>query len=193
MSFHPDRQKDQEEELDMLNLMRRDCGLSGPGDGRQFIPCPLAGLRAFELANGEAQKQVQAFAALSHEQVLLELEHLSETDTSALLEDFELGRATIAATLANKLQHWKVLPWSLVLLGDPDVQKARQAATTFLEEFDSSEQNSSLHHRLTWHIFTENVSFRAELEAFSRGDDLRSLPQLRRLVWELLFIPVASA
>ena len=121
-SLLPD-QRDREGELDMLNLIRRDCGLSGPGDGRQFGPCPLAGLRAFELASGEAQKQVQGFAALSHEQVLLELEHLSETATNDLLEDFELGRSSVTATLANKLQHWQVLPWSLVLLSDPDVDK----------------------------------------------------------------------
>ena len=71
--------------------------------------------------------------------------------------------------------------------------RARQAARSFLQQFDASEQNPSLHHRLTWHVFKENVSFRAELEAFSSGADLHKLPQLRRLVWELLFIPVADA
>ena len=78
--------------------------------------------------------------------------------------------------MINKLQHWRNLPWSLVLLGDDDQERARRAAASMLEVFDLSEQVPMLHHRLTCYCFRENISFRAELEALARGEPSATQP-----------------
>ena len=188
-----ERTVDEKEQLEVLELFRKDCGLSGSGDGFAFKPCPLAGCRAFELANGAVKEQLQQVAAMSHEQILSDCEYLTEEQIGHLLDNFESAKNVVLASTMNKLQHWSMLPWRLVLLSDPDEDQARRAAANMIEEFDALPQQPELHHRLTWHCFKQCESFRAELDAFVAGAQLQSLPQVKRLAFELHFIPVVSA
>ena len=54
---------------------------------RGFKPCPLGGLRSFDLASGAIDEQLD-----------LELEYLLPEKTGQLLDDFETGKNTIIAS-----------------------------------------------------------------------------------------------
>ena len=179
--------------LAALDCCRKELGLPASSDGRAFLPCPLAGLRASELASGGVEQLVSDMVALSKEELLMNLVHLTEEETGELLQEFERGKGHILASVSNKLQNWKMLPWRLAALNDLDETRAREAAKSCLLEFDEADQQPELHHRMTWYWMKTSPTFRAELEAFISGESLCALPLLKRTVWEMAFIPIAGA
>ena len=82
----------------------RELGLPSGSDGHSFLPCPLAGLRACELASGSIAEQLQTMAELSKEDLLVETGALDEEQLALLLEEFDRGKSHMIATAANKLQ-----------------------------------------------------------------------------------------
>ena len=176
-----------------LDCCAKELGLPVNGDGKSFLPCPLAGLRAYDLASGAVEEQLSSVATMCKEELLLQVATLSEEETGQLLRDFERGKSHIIASLTNKLQNWKMLPWRLAALSDSDESRARAAAAACLSDFDAADQDRVLHHRLTWYWLKTHPSFRAQLESFVAGEPLSSLPELQRTVSEMAFIPVARA
>ena len=176
-----------------LDCCAKELGLPVNGDGKGFLPCPMAGLRAYDLASGAVEEQLSSMAALCKEELLLQVATISEEETGELLQDFERGKSHILATMTNKLQNWKMLPWRLAALSDSDESRARSTAASCLSDFDAADQDPVLHHRLTWYWMKKHPSFRAQLESFVAGEPLSSLPELQRTVSEMAFIPVARA
>ncbi|CAE7209504.1 unnamed protein product [Symbiodinium pilosum] len=183
----------EEDVLAVLAASSRELGLDGNGDGRKFLPCPLAGLRAVELASGAMEEHLLHLFNLSKETLLAELAPMPEDETVSLLQEFERGKSHMVATFTNKLQHWNMLPWKLAALADSDEAKARQTASNLVRSFDESEQREELHHRLTWFWMKTSPRVREQLDAFVSGRPLASLPELHRAVRELSFIPIAGA
>ena len=166
--------------------------MPGDGDGRRFRPCPLAGLRAGDLASGAVQRQIENLASLSKEDLLQQISGLSEEEMLNLLEVYEMGKNHVLATVANKLQNWQTMPWRLAALSVPDERQAREIARSILDDFACSQQDPNLHHRLTWFWLKTSGDFKSQLEAFAGGEPLNALPKLRRAVLEMAFIPVAG-
>ena len=186
----------QQFERDALVALEQTCrelGLPHGCDGLSFLPCPLAGLRACELASGSIAEQLQSMAELSKEDLLVETEALDEEQLSLLLEEFDRGKSHMIATATNKLQNWSMLPWRLAALDNPDQAVAREAAAALLNAFDTSDQSPELHHRLTWNWLKSPGSLREQLQSFIDGEALESLPSLHRTVAELSFIPTAPS
>ena len=174
------------EALLALESCRKERGFPSAGDGKAFRPCPLAGMRACDLACGAVERQIEEMASLSKQQLMLEVSHLSEEESLKLFEAFDMGKSHLLASMTNKLQNWRMMPWRLAALGHLDQNQARGTAQAIVQEFDSAEQDPNLHHRFTWFLFKISPTFRPQLEAFAGGQPLQSLPQLRRLVAELL-------
>ena len=182
----------EEDALTSLVLCRRELGLDGHGDGRGFLPCPLAGLRSVELASGAFEDQLASLFNLSKEDLLVEMSPMPEHETVTILQEFERGKNHMIATFMNKMQHWTMLLWKLAALAQPDQAKARQVASSLKNAFDESDQREDLHHRVTWSLMTSQ-QFREELDAFVSGRPLQNLPKLYQAAQELSFMPVAGA
>ena len=115
-----------------------------------------------------------------------------------VLADFTCGRSHILATLSVKLKHWEVLPWSLAILGGVgsvlSEGAAQEAVKQMLQKFDQDTlygacDQEHLHHHLTWQYFKSDLRMREELNQFSSGTPLPSLPLLARLGAKWRFTP----
>ena len=176
-----------------LEQARRSLSLKhGEGDGVGYFPCPLAGCRAMEIADGALEQVIEATAGRYLTELMEMTEDVGADDTTMILTDFHAGKAHVFAALQAKLHFWKVLPWALVALGVPDAARARSTASKLLHEFDTSPQQVDLHHRLTWEYMRPGAAVRAELEAFIAGEPLSLQPKLAKLVMEFRLIPVAE-
>ena len=70
--------------------------------------------------------------------------------------------------------------------------KARRCASECLQLFCESPQEEHLHHRMTWEHLREGSPTRVQIEEYAAGKNLRDLPQLKMLVYELKFVPTAE-
>lgn len=189
------QKKQHSEEAMALEKCRRNLGFSaGEGDGVHFIPCPMAGLRAMELASGGIN---ELFETLSQDYITTIMEvtaDLGATDMHDILSDFSQGKGACMDNLAIKLQCWATPPWSFAAISHPDKNIALQVSRTIVEQFDASPQDPSLHHRKVWaHLSPDGVGTRAEFDLFNDGTrDLASLPLLRSLVWRARFAPTVE-
>ena len=182
----------EDDALVALECCRQELGMPRDGDGRSLQTCPLAGLKAGDLASGAVQQHIEQVAILCKEDLLVEISNISEEETLKILETFEQGKNHILASVSNKLKNWKMMPWQLAALCVPDQTQARETAKCILQDFDAGPEDPLLHHRLTYFWLKLSGSFRSQLEAFAAGEPLNSQPQLYRTVMEMAFIPVAA-
>ena len=182
----------EDDALVALECCRQELGMPRDGDGRSLQTCPLAGLKAGDLASGAVQQHIEQVAILCKEDLLVEISNISEEETLKILETFEQGKNHILASVSNKLKNWKMMPWQLAALCVPDQTQARETAKCILQDFDAGPEDPLLHHRLTYFWLKLSGSFRSQLEAFAAGEPLNSQPQLCRTVMEMAFIPVAA-
>ena len=179
------------ENAQLLELCRSSLGLAKTTvDGIRMGPCPLAGMRAPELAAGEIEVFIENLFSTYMEQIIA---FTPDGDTDVTLGDFVSGKYHILALLREKLRFWQTMPWKMAALGLRDVSKAREIAASILREFLESPQEEQLHSHLTWAwLGSPEAPIRQQLELFIRGHDLHQLPDLCRLVWELKFMPVVE-
>ena len=175
-----------------LQACRKHQGLpSSEGDGIHFKPCPLAGLRAMELATGAIDEFVDSLFD-SYLPVMMEAtSDLPQADMQQVLNDFTHGKASCMDHIAIKTQCWKVAPWSFAALAHPDEEVARGFSRKLVQDFDNAPANSALHHRKAWaHLSADGVGTRSEFDLFNAGThSLVDLPRLRALVWGARFWP----
>ena len=176
-----------------LEAIRASLSLApGVGDGIAFSPCPLAGFRAWELADGALEKHMESLSETYLAEIMEMTEQVTETELQIILHDFSTGKAHVHMALHEKLKFWRVMPWSMAALGSPDTAAARRAAAQMVKEFDAAPRNPALHHRVTWEHMQEDSAVRLEMERFIAGDDMTDLPALSKFVAELRFIPCSE-
>lgn len=106
------------------------------GDGPHCGPCPLAGMRAVELATGALPALFNELAQQHLEELMPSTAGISDADLQLLLVDFSAGRAAMSTYLQQKLQCWGTLPWKFAALAHDDEEQARSFAREILTEFD---------------------------------------------------------
>ena len=58
--------------------------------------------------------------------------------------------------------------------------------------FVSVGHQCELHHRISWYWLNPRSAVRVDVEAFANGADRSGLPKLRKMVDEMLFVPVVE-
>ena len=166
---------------------------SGEGDGVQYFPCPLAGLRATDLATGGLARYFESLCDDYTAELMTEAEelHLDEAEMEQVLSDFAHGKATCLTNFEIKAQCWTLPPWNFAALASPDEELARACSRAIVDKFDQSPQLPELHHRKAWaHLSKDGVGTRAEFDLFNSGThNLSDLPRLRKLAWAARFWP----
>ena len=150
-------------------------------DGVSYF-CILAGKRSLEISIGDLDVYIEEVSADMLVEITSACCTLPTADLTALIEDYQRGLNFIILEVRLRLGFWKDLPWKAVRLCHPDAETARGYARAMMAEFDSSEQDPQLHHRLTIHLLAKDSALRAELERFAEGTPLQQLPALERWV-----------
>ena len=164
-------------------------------DGIHHSPCPLAGLRALDLAKGVAQAHFQTTdATLLPSLLASSYAGATDADLQAAITDYHHGRLHMLAIVKQKFHLWSQPPWSLVLLGCSDVKEARSHAMSILTAFDASNAiehglQHAVHHQLSVKVLGVGSPLRSAIERFIAGERLDNLPDLRQLVHELRLLP----
>ena len=79
-----------------LEAIRASLSLApGVGDGIAFSPCPLAGFRAWELADGALEKHMESLSETYLAEIMEMTEQVTETELQIILHDFSTGKAMI--------------------------------------------------------------------------------------------------
>ena len=156
--------------------------------------CPMRGRRSSELAAGDLQQLLKE--RISSQSVSLQAwltESLTPDERTTLIHDFTEGLNQIAVVLDLKMRFWGQLPWKLCALGHVDQTKAQAVALEIIEAFESNPSDSGVQHRVTQDFLGPNSGqLRQELECFSRGQPLQSLPRLTERIVGLVGIPVVE-
>ena len=122
-----------------LKACRKHLNLkAGIGDGIEMDVCPLAGLRAVELACGAVKDYFRVLESDYLAQLLEFASYASDTEMQVVLADFESGRAHCFAYLEQKTAFWQRPPWAFAALAQADAAIARTAAKCLLDDFDRS-------------------------------------------------------
>ena len=192
---HMHKQSRRSPEAEELMLAR--CALGLPtahgGDGVGHL-CPLAGRRAPDLACGAAAQHFGLLGGASlHEIRRAALDLQAEpSDAAEVLEQVSQAQSAMQAYVCQKLQCWQVLPWRLCGIAHHNISTSRHCASECLRLFRESPQDPSLHHRVSWAHLREGARTRLELEQYIAGKALDDLCNLKKLVFELKFIPTVE-
>ena len=160
------------------------------GDGLHY-KCPLAGLRAPEMAAGGWKTALDHAFKMQEFHILQECFPMHEFQTKQLLDVFGMAKKMIAIQMTMKLSHWEHAPWSLAVLAHHDVCVARQGRRRLMATVDASSQNPSDHHPLT-RLLLGLGEIRFQLELFGQGRPLAFLPLLAPHVQRLQFVPLSE-
>lgn len=180
--------------------------LKGPGgmgfeyDGSNF-QCPLSGLRAVELAIddggsvgvGHLAKVIRAICATKSALLLEPCAGLSNIDRAAIIDDFEVGTASMQHELVTKLRCWQTLTWKLGAICHHATGIAKRAARSLIAEFDRLPADPVLHHPLTVQILGGGSIIRRQLEEFAAGDaPLAAYPEAQLRIGAFAFMSTAE-
>ena len=178
-----------------LEQTRIDMGLNDNSkvrrDGVGYGPCPMAGMRAVQLALGLLADIFRGIFDLFLPSVMDACEGLTDTDLQFILNNWEHARAHLLQQCLLKMEFWGVLPWRALALGDWDAARLRATAASLIEEFERCPIKEK-HHRVTWELFRHDSPYRLEIEALADGAPMSSLPLMKRWASEALFTPTAE-
>jgi len=128
-----------QEARDLLALRRQ---LQLPDTDGVKYACPLAGLRAAEMAAGDWQAVGEKFYNVQH-QDLLETVHVNDQELSILVDCLQRAKTLALDELSVKLNFWRCLPWRLCALAHHREETAREHAAQILAMWDMLDQDPS--------------------------------------------------
>ena len=100
---------------------------------KQFLSCPMRGLRAPELSAGQFLDLLSSLWQVSAAEVLRVLPAaMEERDRKAIMQEFDRARAHLAFYFTVKLSHLQELPWKILQLGHRNEVVAQMAANDIL-------------------------------------------------------------
>lgn len=161
--------------------------------------CPLAGMRAPEMAAGAVLETFDNFASMVFDRFKVEVFQLqiyrvSPQDLQVVLLDFDRGRAAMELCLRLKTQCWQSLPWLLFGLSHHDEGVARRIACRARGQFEATPIDARpCHHRATRYWLDPAGPCRAGIDQFIEGAAREHLPlEVRREICILRFGSVAE-
>ena len=105
----------------LFRRAKRDNILIPPKVRRRWLKCPMRGLRAFELCNGEFLEVAGILCENSAVQLLHELPaDITAEDRASLVSEFDAARAHLCFYLSMKLHAMQEWPWKICALAHPD-------------------------------------------------------------------------
>ena len=177
----------------LLQAIRDDLSVTEHACDSSSFVCPLAGLRAAEMAAGDWRETFASLAELRWQDLLSQLVLPSDADIALLLSVFDAGKLQITATLEAKLLQWSSLPWKLAGLGHHVVPKARKVAQEVLVEWASMDQRPSEHHHVTLRFLGQEGLLLPQVQQFADGlVEMSDVPELAAEVSRLRFIPLSE-
>ena len=169
---------------------------SGSNSLRSGQSCPLATLRAPEVASGDFLHYAEALLDSSHRCLLTQADfaRLCEEDKNTVLTDFFVGRRFLRFNLQCKLSHWDQLPWCLIGLGHAEQRKARLAAARALQLWDSELGNAQTkQHGVAEALLSPGTAARDQIVHFAGSDTpLDQFPELLMFAAKAFFVTVAE-
>ena len=155
--------------------------------------CPLAGMRAAELAAGALSERLTLLWEVSHANLCLlpGMLRWSPGARGKVLDDFARARRHFRFTLAVKASFWRQLPWQLFGLSHHDAEVARVCAQRCLELFDASLSQVKSHWLVDGLCRPGSPGFH-QVQQFVAGSQLVELPLLESLVARFKFVSVVE-
>ena len=170
-----------------LKLIKQRMRSQFPDAHDETSRCPLAGLRAPEVACGGLDRLVSQVADLEVGNfVHYHCGGLPQASRDRLVDSFERGKQIIELQLRFKLSAWKMLPLRVLGLGHFDLQKARRCMLRCLMQFSAAtDEERAVMHDTTVCLLQ---GLRRDLVRFIRGGDLS--PALQRFADAFTFVPI---
>ena len=148
---------------------------------KQWLACPMRGLRAAELSAGDFLQLLARLSELTAAHLLVQLPpDISAGCMRSLLQEFDAARAHLSFYFVVKLSHLNQFPWKILQLSHADELVAQTALRSALA-------SDHPHHRLQ----TLRGPLRQQCLAWLTGADIFSdeLVDLCTFVGEMRFIP----
>ena len=166
---------------------------------QERISCPLAGLRAPQLASGEFVELLHELLREANSKLLLkdEVLQLSGEEKAVLMTDYARAKKFLCFNIMSKVGHYHQLPWVLLGLGHRQPTKAHQCAKRALDLWRSdSTTPAARSHALCQTFLSEGSAERQQLEAFVAAGASRAklidYPALHGLASRSCFVMVTE-
>jgi len=185
--------------LDMLHCMEReairwtnacscheglDWGGASPEERELWKRCPMRGLRAPEMANGDFWKAMGRITQNTAADLLVKLSpRLSPAQRTDIMDSFVSAQQSFLGVLAIRLGFWLEWPWRLFAGGAPGEDRFRAIIDEAL--------NCPCDHPLIKEIQGPG-ELGIEAVSFAMGTPLSVLPLMRRLKAKLMCLPVGE-
>jgi hypothetical protein len=145
----------------------------GPSASRDFdghrFRCPMRGKRALEVAQGAIDELLKDLGCMCETRILRYNAGMPKQDVDRIVADFHRAKSFLHLECQRQFGFWQRLPWSIVLLANPNEDVAREDGRRLVAEFDCSAQQPELHHPVTWEVFHADSPIRQQLNAFVDG------------------------
>ena len=105
--------------------------------GRRHAPCPVAGMRAPEMAAGAAIRLVEGVSRQSALLLEADLVTVDPEDRLEILRGHDIGRDTLVLHLSIKLGFWQKIPHLLCILAHRNAGVAVDGAARILQQYNS--------------------------------------------------------
>lgn len=110
--------------------------------GQDGTTCCYKGRRAPELAAGYLDYHVECLASAAVTEILGFCENLSSEEQVEILNDWNAAVDKTLFELTLKTEHWKMLPWSIAVIGHHDIDKARAGLRKCRDQFRTTDSQT---------------------------------------------------
>lgn len=155
---------------------------------KQFLSCPMRGLRAPELSAGQFLDLLSSLWQVSAAEVLRVLPAaMEERDRKAIMQEFDRARAHVAFYFTVKLSHLQELPWKILQLGHRNEVVAQMAANDILS-------SASPHPHPFVQKLCQPGPLRQACQRWIGGESLSAgnMKELRKFVATMRFVPTSE-
>ena len=154
--------------------------------------CPVSGCRAPEMACGALLSRFHAEWVRQSHKVIEACSSLPPVDHTRVIDNWQIARSALEATLAAKLAHWQALPWKLFGVAHWDSEIAHDCARSALSTYDAA-PDPARHHKLSNALLGVGSELRADFVAFAHGAAVDTLSaQFADTLLKLRFVKIVE-
>ena len=154
--------------------------------------CPLAGMRAPELANGDLMDVIRVGFDVTHADLLAsrDMAAAGHSDRTFIITEFSKARKHVVFYMQLKTGCWRQLPWCLLGMADHRQEVARRAAERSLQAYATASPEARDHHLVN--LLCSPGLGALQVLQFSRSEDLANLPLLHSYIARMRFVVVVE-
>ena len=113
-------------------------------------------------------------------------------DHTRVIDNWQIARSALEATLVAKLAHWQALPWKLFGVAHWDSEIAHDCARSALSTYDAA-PDPARHHKLSNALLGVGSELRADFVAFAHGAAVDTLSaQFTDTLLKLRFVKIVG-